>query len=125
MNTEPFEEKYKLTDILERGDSSVKFTDLENFFNVYRDKNDYFRYNVNSTIYLDVPSSRLKTYVCQHDMHWPTISYAIYNTVRLSWVLMKINGITPEISFDVVPAGSKVKYLEMSDVTTILDGFTD
>lgn len=115
--------KFKLPQVLHDGDGSVKFTDLENFFNVYQDENAYYHFNLNSTVYLSVPPSRLKSYACQHDLHWPTISYNLYGTVRLAWVLMKINNITPDISFNIVPAGSVVKYLDRSDITTVIDQF--
>ena len=123
-NTKPFERKFHLAEILKDDDSSVKFTDLDNFFNIYQNPDAYFQYNINSTVYLDVPPSRLKTYVCQHDMHWPTISFNVYGTVHLAWVLMKVNNITPDIAFEIVPAGSEVKYLDRSDITTVIDGLS-
>ena len=123
-NIKPYQKAFRLPDIFQDNQGEVKFTDLENFFNVYQDTDAYYRYNINSTVYLDVPASRLKTYVCQHDIHWPTISYNIYGTVRLAWVLMKVNGITPDIAFNIVPAGSEVKYLDRSDITTVIDGFS-
>lgn len=104
-------------------DNIVKFTDLENFFNVYQDKNNYYFFNLNSSVYFDVPQERLETYVCQHDLHWSIISYNIYGTVRLAWLLMKINGITPDLAFEIVPAGAKVKYLDRSDVATAITKF--
>jgi len=104
-------------------DSIVKFTDLENFFNVYQDKNNYYFFNLNSSVYFDVPTERLQTYVCQHDLHWSIISYNIYGTVRFAWLLMKINGITPDLAFEIVPAGSKVKYLDRSDVSVAITEF--
>lgn len=122
-NVKPQQEKFQLQDVFRDGEESVKFTDLENFFNIYQDKNSYYKFNINSTVYIDVPPSRLKTYKCQHDMHWPTISYQIYGTVHLAWVLMKVNNITPDISFEIVPAGSEVKYLDRGDVTTVIDEF--
>lgn len=122
-NKEAYKESFRLPDILDDGDGSVKFTDFENQFHIYLDENSYYKFNLNSTIYLDVPPSRLKTYICKHDMHWPTISYQIYGTVRLAWILMKINGITPNISFEIVPAGSEVRYLDRSDVTTVINEF--
>lgn len=121
----PFQKAFRLPDILQDGNGSVKFIDLDNFFHIYQDEDTYYRYNLNSTVYIDVPPSRLKTYVCQHDMHWPIISYNIYGTVRLAWVLMKINNITPDIAFEIVPASSEVKYLDRNDITTVIDGFSD
>ena len=122
-NVKPFERKFRLAEILKDSDESVKFTDFDNFFHIYQNPDSYFQYNINSTVYIDVPSSRLKTYVCQHDMHWPPISFNIYGTVRLAWVLMKVNNITPDIAFNIVPASSEVKYLDRSDITTVIDEF--
>ena len=117
----PFEKKYSLTEVLGNESDFVKFTDFENFLNVYKDEQSFFRFNNNSTLHVIVPPTRLKTYVCQHDMHWPTISYNLYTTVRLAWLLMKINNITPALAFEKIPAGSRVKYLDRSDVTTVID----
>ena len=116
---------FKVSETFNDEESQVKFDDLENFFNVYQDKYNYFYCNLNSTIYVSIPSNRLKTYVCQHDIHWPTISYNLYGTVRLAWLLMKINNITPTISFKIVPAGSEVKYLDRSDLATVIDNLKE
>lgn len=105
------------------GQEVLTFVDFENSLNIYQDKDDFYFYNLNSTIYLDVPNEMLKSFVCQHDLHWPTISYHIYGTVRLAWVLMKLNNITPNIAFEIVPAGSVVKYLDRADITTLIDKF--
>ena len=116
---------FRLIDVFENDEELVKFTDLENFFNIYQDKNAYYFFNLNSTLYLDIPPSRLKTFVVQHDMHWSTISYHLYDTVRLAWLLMKVNNITPNIAFDIIPAGSTVKYLDRSDIATVIDALTN
>lgn len=126
----PFQQKFTLPDVTrsvseEYGEDAVKFIDLENFFNVYQNEDAYYCFNLNSTVYIDVPPSRLKTYVCQHDMHWPTISYNVYGTVRLAWALMKVNNITPDAAFNIIPAGSEIKYLDRSDITTVIDGFSN
>ena len=110
---------------LVENENAYNFTDFDNFFNVYQDKDSNYYYNLNSTIYIDIPESRLLTYVCQHDIHWPTISYNLYGTTRLAWVLMKINKITSDLSFKIIPAGSKIKYLDKSDITTIIEKFTE
>ena len=125
-NLNPYQEKFQLTDIFNtaNNEESVKFTDLENFFDIYQDKNSYYRFNLNSTVYISIPQSRLKTFLCKYDMHWPTISYQIYGPVRLAWILMKINGITQDISFNIVPAGSSINYPDRGDITKIIDQFT-
>lgn len=109
--------------LLETEEPLLTFVDFENFLNVYQDKDDFYFYNLNSTVYLDVPPSRMKKFVCQHDLHWPTISYKIYGTVRLAWLLMKLNYITPKLAFEIVPAGSIVNYLDRGDLTTVLDNY--
>lgn len=114
----------RLPDIIEN-DSAYKFTDFDNFFHIYQDKDSNYFYNLNSTMYFEIPEERLKTHVCQHDEHWPTISYELYGTVRLAWVLMKINNIVPSLSFKIIPAGSRVKYLDRSDITTVIENFGD
>lgn len=116
--------KFKIADVFDSDQVDISFLDFENFFNIYQDENAYYFYNLNSTVYLDIPQSRLKNYVCQHDLHWPTISYNIYGTVRLAWVLMKVNNISPDIAFNIVSAGSTVKYLDRNDITTIIDSFS-
>lgn len=116
--------KFKIADVFDSDQVDISFLDFENFFNIYQDENAYYFYNLNSTVYLDIPQSRLKNYVCQYDLHWPTISYNIYGTVRLAWVLMKVNNISPDIAFNIVPAGSTVKYLDRNDITTIIDSFS-
>lgn len=121
----PDQKPFKLIDVFDNRDEIVKFTDLENFFNVYQDKNAYYFFNLNSTIYLDIPPERLKTFTCQHDMHWSIISYKLYDTVRLAWLLMKVNNITPDMVFSIVPAGAEIKYLDRSDVTTVIDALTN
>lgn len=112
----------KLPEVL-LDDTVYKFTDFDNFFDIYQDEESNFFYNLNSTMYFDVPDSHLKTYICQHDIHWPTISYNIYGTVRLAWLLMKINEITPDLAFKIIPSGSKVKYLDKSDIATVVSNF--
>ena len=101
-------------------DSSVKFLDFENFFEVYEDSRDQRRpytFNLNSTLYLDgVPKNTKKI---THDMFWTTISYDIYETTRLWWLLMKVNNVTADKMFDVVPAGTDVRFLNKETVKEI------
>ena len=102
-------------------DENIKMVDFENFFNIYEDKNDirnpYF-YNLNTTVYFDgIPSD---TYSLTHDMFWTTISYNIYDTTRLWWLLMKLNNVTADNLFDIVPAGTEIKYIEKTSLQPIL-----
>ena len=45
-------------------------------------------------------------------MHWPSISYKVYGSTRLAWLLMKLNDIRDQNIFDQVKAGTRIRYLE-------------
>ena len=102
-------------------DDTIKIVDMENFFDVFEDKThvgDPYAYNLNSTVYFD-GAPRLK-YTLSHDMFWTTISYEIYGTTRLWWVLMKVNGVNSDNLFEPVKASQTIKYLDKDFVRDIL-----
>lgn len=89
--------------------------DLEQMLNVYLDKHGVWNLNINSSFYaVNLPDEILSAYVCPSDMRWPSISYNIYGTTRLAWLLMKINGVRGAAIFREVRSGLAVKYLDMS-----------
>lgn len=89
--------------------------DLEQMLNVYLDKHGVWNLNINSSFYaVNLPDEILSAYVCPSDMRWPSISYNIYGTTRLAWLLMKINGVRGAAIFREVRSGFAVKYLDMS-----------
>lgn len=94
--------------------------DFDHFFNIYKDKNGNYVYNLNSTLYIDVPESRYQTYVLTHDLHWPIISYKLYNTTHLVWFLLKINNVKYSDVFKIKHTSDKIKYLPLDDVQAIL-----
>ena len=98
----------------------TKYTDLDNMFNIHQDKKGNYIFNYNSTLYLDIPEKNLKFFTTDCDMHWPLISYKIYKTTRLFWLLMKLNGIDAKRSFAAVPAASRVKYLDTAYIPNIV-----
>ena len=102
-------------------DKNVKLADFENFFNVYENQKDLrkqYVYNLNSTIYFDgIPQLKYKL---THDMFWTTLSYEIYKTTRLWWVLMKLNNVKIEDTFNCVKAGETIKYIDSESVRQIL-----
>lgn len=99
-------------------DDKVKMTDFENFLNVVKDsKRNLYKFNLNSGIYLDVPK---KIYDVYHDSFWTTLSYEIYKTTRLWWLLMKVNNIKVENTFDIIPASSQIYYVDEDIVRQIL-----
>ena len=87
----------------------------EQMLNVYLDKHGVWNLNINSSFYaVNLPDEILSAYVCPSDMRWPSISYNIYGTTRLAWLLMKINGVRGAAIFREVRSGFAVKYLDMS-----------
>ena len=96
--------------------------DLEQMMNVYLDEHGVWNLNINSSFYaVNLPDEILSAYTCPSEMRWPSMSYNIYGTPRLAWLLMKVNGVRGAGVFKEVPAGVAVKYLDMSRyVTNIL-----
>lgn len=99
--------------------SVYKFTDLENFFNIYEKDNNYV-YNLNSTLYLNIDESALQTYILKSDMFWPLISYKLYETTHLAWLLMKINNVQAKDIFNKLPASTKIKYVDTNTIQSII-----
>lgn len=98
---------------------TLKITDLENIFNIYEDDGNYY-YNLNETLVIDFNKDQLSRYVVTHDMHWPTISYQLYETTRLAWLLMKANKVDKRAAFDVIPAGTVVYFPSVEVVQSIV-----
>ena len=103
----------------------IKITDLENAFRIYTDKNDMYKYNLNATWYFDIPDEYFKTFICSTNMYWPLVSYKLYGTTRLSWFLMKINSVKAEAVYNVLTAGTKVKYIDREQLQTIIEDMNE
>lgn len=98
----------------------LKITDFENFFTVHEDKNDRYFYNLNETLYFNVDKDSLSDYVCTMTMHWPLISYKLYGTTRLAWLLWKLNDIGPADIFKAKNPGDVIKYIPNEYVESIV-----
>ena len=66
---------------------------------------------MNASLYLDAADDILLDYICDYDMQWPLLSYKIYGTTRLAWLLMKLNKVKPADVFKLKMTGETVKYL--------------
>lgn len=95
--------------------------DMENIFEIYRDNKNNYQYNLNSTIYLDFPNSAIKEYTVTNPMQWSIISYKLYNTTRLAWVLMKLNNVNPKNIMKKVYPGETVKYIPLNDIRPLVE----
>jgi len=107
----------KLTDI--DYETTLKITDFENFFDVYESDNVY-RYNLNNSIFLNIDDSVILTYELKTPAHWSLISYKLYGTPRLAWLLMKINNVSLSETFEKLQPGTKIKYVSENNVKAIL-----
>lgn len=107
----------KLTDI--DYDSQIKLTDFENFFEVH-DLNGVYRYNLNNTLFLNIADDQLLTYELKSYAHWPLISYQLYKTTRLAWLLMKINKVSCADTMKRYSPGEKIKYISSDNVKIVL-----
>lgn len=99
-----------------------KITDFEYFFDIYN-VNSIYRFNLNNSIYFDVNQDSFLYYTLTTDMHWPLISYKIYGTPRLAWLLMKINNVTAKNVFKKIPAATTLKYLDTDLVQKIINTY--
>lgn len=103
----------------------LKLGDLDNFFKVHKDKLGRYMLNLNETLYINVDTDSLETFVPDYDMHWTLISHRLYGTTRLAWVLLKINNVTPISIFNKVQAGTPIFYISAGDVQSILESIVD
>ncbi len=91
--------------------SFLKITDLENMFDVAEDGRGNYVFNFNKGLYIKVDKKKLPKFICDHAMHWTIISYRIYGTTRLAWLLWKLNDISLDNVFKAKQPGDEVLYL--------------
>ena len=114
------EDKTQLQDQL-----NMKYVDLENMFNIFSTKSDDYIYNLNETLYLYVPKNRLKIFRPDHEMPWTLISFKLYESPRLFWLLIRLNNVQLKDVFKLVKPGDPVYYIDKIDVETILESLID
>lgn len=112
-----FDDKFGL-----KQDELMSGEEMEQMLNAYLDEHGEWNLNLNSSFYLiGIPDSVVSIYKVPDTMHWTTISYNLYGTTRLAWLLMKLNGVGGKDLFKPVLAGHGVKYLDRGRyVETIL-----
>lgn len=101
-------------------ENNVSTQDLDVFFNVYLDQRDKYVYNLNNTLYIKVPDEITDIYIVKHDQFWTTLSYNIYGTTRLAWLLMKLNNVRCENVFSIIETGTRIRYLNKDYVSRII-----
>jgi hypothetical protein len=94
----------------------------ENFFNIYNDTESDMRfYNLlrNINIFPSENSQIEGEYVVDYNDTWVSISYKIYGTMELWWILCSYNQIINPIKMP--DAGTKIKYLKSEYIYIILN----
>lgn len=83
--------------------------DLANMFNVYDDNKLgplYKTYNLNRSIVIkgigNIPATQITTYTVKDGDNLNLISYRLYGTIELWWLLAKINNITNAV-YNLIP----------------------
>lgn len=74
---------------------------LENIFNVYKDSNGMYFYNLLNNIVFpkNLPNSLFFQHVVTTGDSWPLISFKYYNTPNLWWAILLANDISNPINF--------------------------
>ena len=94
----------------------------ENIFKVYQtsQSNAYF-YNIIKSISVpgDISSQIFQTITLPNNMPYTTLSYNLYGTTYLWWLICILNGI--QNPFDINNAGTSVKVLKREYIKTVLN----
>ena len=95
--------------------------DLEQMLGAYLDEQNVWTLNLNSTFYaINIPDDVCEEYTLTSNLHWPTISFNIYGTTRLAWLLMKLNGVKDRNIFDIIHSGQTIKYLDKTRYVNLI-----
>ena len=103
----------------------LKITDLENMLDIAVDFKDNYVFNFNKSLYINVMKTHLPQFECDHEMHWTLISYRIYGTTRLAWLLWKLNNVGLADVFKPKQPHDKVYYLPKSYLDTLITSINE
>jgi hypothetical protein len=94
----------------------------ENIFNVYKSSSDdqYYFYNILNKVVLPeiIDDTLIDSITLNRNLPWTTLSYRIYNTISLWWLIVLLN--KPKNIF-FAEAGVEYTYIVPSEVNSILD----
>lgn len=99
----------------------LKSTDMANMFQIVKDSNEIYLFNLNDTITInqtDISQGYFKVHQVQAKESYHSISYQYYNTPKLWWVITKFNNIDNVI--DLPKIGTTLKILNQEYVSGIL-----
>lgn len=92
-----------------------------NIFNVYQDEDDRYYYNLLQTVVIpsNLPPGYYDDYNIVYGDTWPYISYKVYSTPNLWWVIASTNNILNPVE-QLVP-GTQLRILKPQYVSLILN----
>jgi len=93
----------------------------ENIFNVYEDADIGYFFNLLRSVNFptDLDPNTYDYYVIEPNDSWPLISWKVYNTVFLWWIICSVNQIQNPTALPA--AGNTIKILKVSYVRNILN----
>lgn len=92
----------------------------ENIFNVYSDSDIGYFYNLLKTVNfpMDLDPSVYNTYTIAPKDTWPLISWKVYNSIILWWVICAVNNIQNPLIMP--PVGTELKILQTEYLRNVL-----
>jgi hypothetical protein len=93
----------------------------ENLFNVYQNRSNQYFYNILSKVNFpsNLDSNFFDTYtIPNNNMPYTLISYKLYGSILLWWVICSVNNITNPVFFP--QAGTKLKILKPAIVSAVI-----
>lgn len=97
-------------------------TRYENIFDVYQtsDGKNYYYYNLSKRVNLEIgniDSEFLDYYICNGEQPLTTISYRVYGTIDLWWLIVSLNQLNPVQN---VPAGTALAFIKPDYIESVL-----
>jgi hypothetical protein len=87
----------------------LRTENFENIFNVYKDENGMYFYNLLQTVVFpsNLPLNLFTPYTIKYDDTWPNIAYKTLNNTNVWWVILLVNNIENPVARPV--AGTIIK----------------
>ena len=88
--------------------TKLKNENFENIFNVYQTENGLYYYNLLQTIEFpqNLPPTFFKPYTIAYGDTWPFISFKVYGSPNLWWVILLANNILNPLKK--IPTGTQI-----------------
>ena len=102
--------------------ANIAPTRYENIFDVYQtdDAEKYFYYNLSKRVNLEIGNidpEFLDYYICNGEQPLTTISYRVYGTIDLWWLVVTLNQLNPVQN---VPAGTALAFIKPEYINNVL-----